>query len=310
MRDVGSRCSSCRASSTRRCRRQTRTGSRTLARARKNAAPCEVVEGARRQSSARRRPRPARPTNMRTLRSDASARRRRNRRGLAEEDVRRRSSGGSGDVDSPELPDRPHRSPFALEPGGIKTVGRAARADFILDAPLVSRLHCRLEAGDDTGSLDLESTNGTFVNDKRVTARAVDERRPTARGTGRVDNRASGLTGTTRETDSSAAPGRWSCSGHGPDGRAPRRQTRTARCESMHERGVVAAGRSVRPIEPANSVSPTNRSFSNSRGASSFTAWGPATTPGLRLPRSPLADRRHPDNALAYGAGAPRAPRI
>ena len=38
-----------------------------------------------------------------------------------------------------------------------------------LDAALVSRLHCRLEAGlDSLEVFDLESTNGTYVNDKRV----------------------------------------------------------------------------------------------------------------------------------------------
>ena len=58
---------------------------------------------------------------------------------------------------------------FRLSPGAIKTIGRAPRADFILDAALVSRLHCRLTAGDGTLEvLDLQSTNGTFVNDKRV----------------------------------------------------------------------------------------------------------------------------------------------
>jgi pSer/pThr/pTyr-binding forkhead associated (FHA) protein len=58
---------------------------------------------------------------------------------------------------------------FRLTSGAIKTVGRAPRADFILDVALVSRLHCRLTAGDDQLEVvDLESTNGTFVNDKRV----------------------------------------------------------------------------------------------------------------------------------------------
>jgi len=60
---------------------------------------------------------------------------------------------------------------FRLAPGAIKTVGRAPRADFILDAALVSRLHCRLTARDSTVEVvDLSSTNGTFVNDKRVTS--------------------------------------------------------------------------------------------------------------------------------------------
>ena len=48
-------------------------------------------------------------------------------------------------------------------------MGRAPRADFILDVALVSRLHCRITAGDEKLEVvDLKSTNGTFVNDKRV----------------------------------------------------------------------------------------------------------------------------------------------
>ena len=58
---------------------------------------------------------------------------------------------------------------FRVTAGGIKTVGRAPRADFIVDAALVSRFHCRLEAGSDTlDVIDLKSTNGTYVNDKRI----------------------------------------------------------------------------------------------------------------------------------------------
>jgi len=58
---------------------------------------------------------------------------------------------------------------FRLGPGAIKTVGRATRADFIVDAALVSRLHCRITAGaDNLEVVDLSSTNGTYVNDKRV----------------------------------------------------------------------------------------------------------------------------------------------
>ena len=58
---------------------------------------------------------------------------------------------------------------FRLRSGAIKTVGRAPRADFVVDAAMVSRVHCRLTASDDRLEVvDLKSTNGTFVNDKRV----------------------------------------------------------------------------------------------------------------------------------------------
>jgi len=52
----------------------------------------------------------------------------------------------------------------------VKTVGRTARADFIVEAPLVSRIHCRLtaEASDQLVVEDLKSTNGTQVNGKAV----------------------------------------------------------------------------------------------------------------------------------------------
>ena len=84
----------------------------------------------------------------------------------------------TGDVAEPLL--------FRILPGGIKTVGRAPRADFVVDAPLVSRLHCRLTCQDD-GLLveDLESTNGTFVNGERV--RALVMRTGDALKVGRVE---------------------------------------------------------------------------------------------------------------------------
>ena len=59
---------------------------------------------------------------------------------------------------------------FRILPGGVRTVGRATGAYFIVDAALVSRVHCRLTALPD-GELevrDLDSTNGTFVNGERV----------------------------------------------------------------------------------------------------------------------------------------------
>ena len=60
---------------------------------------------------------------------------------------------------------------FRLLPGTLKTMGRAPRADFVVDAALVSRVHCRFVLND-TNQLELEdlgSTNGTFVNGKKVT---------------------------------------------------------------------------------------------------------------------------------------------
>ena len=49
-------------------------------------------------------------------------------------------------------------------------MGRAPRADFVVDAALVSRVHCRFTLNE-TNELQLEdlgSTNGTFVNGKKV----------------------------------------------------------------------------------------------------------------------------------------------
>jgi pSer/pThr/pTyr-binding forkhead associated (FHA) protein len=59
---------------------------------------------------------------------------------------------------------------FRMLPGEPKTLGRAPRADFIVDAPLVSRLHCRLDIDgrDQLAVEDLGSTNGTWVNGHKV----------------------------------------------------------------------------------------------------------------------------------------------
>ena len=57
-----------------------------------------------------------------------------------------------------------------LAAGTVKIIGRAPAADFIVDAPLISRVHCRLTA-DPSDQLiveDLGSTNGTIVNGQRV----------------------------------------------------------------------------------------------------------------------------------------------
>ena len=64
---------------------------------------------------------------------------------------------------------------FRLRPGAVKTLGRAPRADFVVDAALVSRLHCRLTAGADMLEVvDLKSTNGTYVNGKRIDKARLD----------------------------------------------------------------------------------------------------------------------------------------
>jgi len=58
---------------------------------------------------------------------------------------------------------------FRILPGNIRTVGRATGANFIVEAPMVSRVHCRLTAGAaELEVVDLDSTNGTFVNGQRV----------------------------------------------------------------------------------------------------------------------------------------------
>jgi pSer/pThr/pTyr-binding forkhead associated (FHA) protein len=67
-------------------------------------------------------------------------------------------------------------STFRILPGSIKTVGRSPGAEFIVDAVMVSRLHCRLTAGAAELQVDdLESTNGTFVNGNRVARASLKE---------------------------------------------------------------------------------------------------------------------------------------
>jgi pSer/pThr/pTyr-binding forkhead associated (FHA) protein len=59
---------------------------------------------------------------------------------------------------------------FRLLPGDVRTIGRAPGVQFVVDAPLVSRVHCRLTlSADDALTVeDLGSTNGTYVNDERI----------------------------------------------------------------------------------------------------------------------------------------------
>jgi pSer/pThr/pTyr-binding forkhead associated (FHA) protein len=64
---------------------------------------------------------------------------------------------------------------FRILAGGVRTIGRSTGADFIVDAALVSRVHCRLSAlpNGELEVRDLESTNGTFLNGVRVEAARV-----------------------------------------------------------------------------------------------------------------------------------------
>ena len=56
-----------------------------------------------------------------------------------------------------------------LPAGASRTIGRSARADFVVDSPLLSRVHCSVSAGDTRLAVeDLQSTNGTYVNGDRV----------------------------------------------------------------------------------------------------------------------------------------------
>jgi pSer/pThr/pTyr-binding forkhead associated (FHA) protein len=57
---------------------------------------------------------------------------------------------------------------YVVTDGGLK-IGRSAPADIILADSRVSRSHCQIDLADDElRVLDLNSTNGTFVDDERV----------------------------------------------------------------------------------------------------------------------------------------------
>ncbi|MCW5624493.1 MAG: FHA domain-containing protein [Burkholderiales bacterium] len=54
------------------------------------------------------------------------------------------------------------------------SIGRAAPCDLILQDPEVSRMHCRIHiAGNEAVIIDLGSTNGTFVDGRRVVGSAA-----------------------------------------------------------------------------------------------------------------------------------------
>ncbi|MCM3879755.1 MAG: FHA domain-containing protein [Vicinamibacterales bacterium] len=70
----------------------------------------------------------------------------------------------------------PGRMTFRIPEGSVKTIGRSTGAEFMVDAALVSRLHCQLSAtGGALHVKDLDSTNGTFVNGKRVASAELQD---------------------------------------------------------------------------------------------------------------------------------------
>ncbi|HEX3405460.1 MAG TPA: FHA domain-containing protein [Acetobacteraceae bacterium] len=58
-------------------------------------------------------------------------------------------------------------------PAGALTIGRAPPSTLLLEGAEVSRAHCRIDVeGDEVNITDLNSTNGTFVDNKRLSATA------------------------------------------------------------------------------------------------------------------------------------------
>ncbi len=56
----------------------------------------------------------------------------------------------------------------ALPPGSL-TIGRAAPCALLLESPEISRAHCRVDvAGNEVSVTDLNSTNGTFIDNNRL----------------------------------------------------------------------------------------------------------------------------------------------
>ena len=59
-----------------------------------------------------------------------------------------------------------------LPPGSL-TIGRALPSALLLEGVEVSRAHCRIDvAGDEVSVTDLNSTNGTFLDNKRLAGTA------------------------------------------------------------------------------------------------------------------------------------------
>jgi FHA domain/Protein of unknown function (DUF3662) len=68
----------------------------------------------------------------------------------------------------------PPDATYTLE--GTSRIGRSERSDVVLADPSVSRAHAVLELnGDEAVVRDLDSTNGTFVNGRRVKAQVLHD---------------------------------------------------------------------------------------------------------------------------------------
>jgi MYXO-CTERM domain-containing protein len=65
---------------------------------------------------------------------------------------------------------------FDLSPASATSLGRSKANDLVLDDVSVSSQHCRIRPDDGAFTLlDLKSTNGTFVNERRVTSHQLAE---------------------------------------------------------------------------------------------------------------------------------------
>lgn len=66
----------------------------------------------------------------------------------------------------------PGQSRYVVSPAGVK-IGRSAPADIVVSGTAVSRSHCLVELGGDKLRVtDLNSTNGTYIDDERVVGSA------------------------------------------------------------------------------------------------------------------------------------------
>lgn len=64
--------------------------------------------------------------------------------------------------------------PRVLRPGVALTVGRSPQADIVIDSPMTSWAHATIAiAGSKVRVVDLDSSNGTFIGDQRVTSEGV-----------------------------------------------------------------------------------------------------------------------------------------